>query len=91
MYSYLTHPLDVIKTNRIVGSQISKEAGENLPREILALYERGMMQGGLYRGLAPAFGIGILWKMPTEEVGLQRYPAISLLIGTLLLNPLVNM
>ena len=91
MYSYLTHPLDVIKTNRIMGSQISKEAGENLPREMLALYERGMMQGGLYRGLAPAFGLGIFWKIQGEEMGLNRFPLISLLVGTLLLNPLLNM
>ena len=54
MYSYIANPLDVIKTNRILGTQISKEAGENLPREMLSLYERGAMQSGLYRGLVPA-------------------------------------
>ena len=60
MYSYIANPLDVIKTNRILGTQISKEAGENLPREMLSLYERGAMQSGLYRGLVPAITYGIV-------------------------------
>ena len=59
MYGFLTYPLDVIKTNRIVGSQLTREAGENLPRELVTVYERGTMQAGFYRGLAPiAFFIG---------------------------------
>ena len=60
MYSYIANPLDVIKTNRILGTQLSKEAGENLPREMLSLYERGAMQSGLYRGLAPAITYSII-------------------------------
>ena len=43
MYQFIAYPLDVVKTNRIIGSQISKEAGENLPREMLTLYERGAL------------------------------------------------
>ena len=53
MYNFLTYPLDVIKTNRIAGTQIAKEAGDSLPRELVSVYERGLMQSGLYRGLAP--------------------------------------
>ena len=53
MYAFLTYPLDVVKTNRIVGSQVTREAGENLPRELVSVYERGTMQTGFYRGLAP--------------------------------------
>ena len=43
MYRFLTYPLDVIKTNRIVGTQAVKDAGENLPREFVSLYERGAL------------------------------------------------
>ena len=58
---------------------------------MLALYERGAMQGGLYRGLAPAFALGLLWKMNGEEMMSHRFPAISLLVGTFLFNPLLNL
>ena len=42
-YSFFAYPLDVIKANRIVSSPLAKEAGENLPRELVALYERGAL------------------------------------------------
>jgi len=53
MLQVLSYPLDVIKTNRILNTPLSKEAGEALPKEFLALYERGAMRSGLYRGLLP--------------------------------------
>ena len=56
-FSWLAYPLDVIKTNRIAQSPLFKEAGENLPREATALYERGAFKQGFYRGLAPFAGI----------------------------------
>jgi len=33
MYSVLTYPLDVIKTNRIIQSSLSKEGAESIPKE----------------------------------------------------------
>ena len=48
-------PLDVVKTNRIVGSEISRQAGESLPRELTAIFERGAFKNGMYRGLLPMF------------------------------------
>lgn len=53
MYPLITYPFDVIKTNRIVGSAFAKEATENLPREFIALHERGQLSSGLFRGLLP--------------------------------------
>jgi len=58
-YSFFAYPLDVIKANRIVSSPLAKEAGENLPRELVALYERGALSRGFYRGLVPM--IPIAW------------------------------
>lgn len=55
MYGVLSYPLDVIKVNRIVQSSFAKENGENLPRELVSLYERGLVEKGLYRGLVFGF------------------------------------
>lgn len=57
--SFFAYPLDVIKANRIVSSPLAEEAGENLPRELVALYERGALSRGFYRGLVPM--IPIAW------------------------------
>jgi hypothetical protein len=51
MFSLLTYPFDVIKTNRILQTSLSKEAGGSIPNELSALYERGGLFKGLYRGL----------------------------------------
>ena len=53
MYGFLTYPFDVIKTNRILGTSLSKEGGESITREAVNLFERGEFRRGLYRG----FGI----------------------------------
>ena len=50
MLSILTYPLDVIKTNRILQTPLTKECGESIPREFNALYARGGLSTGLYRG-----------------------------------------
>lgn len=55
MYAFLTYPMEVIKTNRILNTSLSREAGESIPREIVALYERGGVSQGLYRGLLFGF------------------------------------
>jgi hypothetical protein len=55
-FPLLTYPLDIIKTNRILQTSLAKEGAESIPREFLALYEKGGMKQGLYRG----FFIGFL-------------------------------
>jgi len=103
MYAFLTYPLDVIKTNRIVGSQLTREAGENLPRELVSVYERGAMQTGFYRGLAPiaffvgargvASTLGIRSPLEASSAGsaawLQSHATVA--AATLLMNPLINL
>lgn len=51
MYSLLTYPLDIIKTNRILQTSLSKEGAESIPKEFTALYEKGGLSKGLFRGL----------------------------------------
>jgi hypothetical protein len=40
-FPLLTYPLDIIKTNRILQTSLAKEGAESIPREFLALYEKG--------------------------------------------------
>ena len=47
----LTYPLDIIKTNRILQTSLSREGAESIPREFTALYEKGGLSRGLFRGL----------------------------------------
>ena len=63
MYQFIAYPLDVVKTNRIIGTQLSREAGENLPREMVSLYERGALQTGMYRGLSIGLLLGASYKL----------------------------
>lgn len=60
MYSCLTYPLEVIKTNRILQTSLAKEGAERIPREILSLQEKGNLYRGLFRGFAPAVLYGVL-------------------------------
>jgi hypothetical protein len=53
MFGIITYPFDVIKTNRILQTSFSKEAGESLPREFTSLHERGGLAKGLFRGVVP--------------------------------------
>ena len=91
MYQFIAYPLDVVKTNRIIGSQISKEAGENLPREMLTLYERGALQNGMYRGLSTGLVMAATMKIFNDQPIFAQVPYISVAIGTLLTNPLLNL
>lgn len=50
-FALLTYPLDIIKTNRILQTSLSKEGAESIPREFQALYEKGGLSRGLFRGL----------------------------------------
>ena len=60
MYQYIAYPFDVAKTNRIVGSSFNKECGDNLGKELVAMYERGQFRNGAFRGMAPLLGITLI-------------------------------
>ena len=83
----LAYPLDVIKTNRILNTQLSKEAGEALPKEFLALHERGALRGGLYRGFLPYLVAAPLWANLNIDAGRNGAPVMTLMAGTVTLNP----
>ena len=87
MYSVLAYPLDVIKTNRILNTPLAKEAGEALPKEFLALHERGALRGGLFRGYVPFFLAAPLW-MDLHNEASKGFPMLFLAAGTVTLNPL---
>jgi hypothetical protein len=80
----------VIKTNRIVNSPLTKGAGENLPREFVSLYERGNLKSGLFRGLLPSLGATFFWKEVANQ-SKNGLPVITLVLGTLTLNPFANL
>jgi hypothetical protein len=52
MLALLAYPFDVIKTNRILNTPLSKEAGHNMGREFVSLYEQGGLSRGAFRGLS---------------------------------------
>jgi hypothetical protein len=84
MYGILAYPLDVIKTNRIVQSSFAKENGENLPRELVSLYERGLVERGLYRGFL--FGAAFAFVAQTVN-GLLPLSFVTGVLGATLGNP----
>ena len=49
MYSFITYPLDVIKTNRILETEL---VTKSVPREFVKLYENSGLHHGVMRGLA---------------------------------------
>ena len=57
MYSLLTYPLDVIKTNRILQTSLAKEGADSVPRELSVLYEKGAFSKGLFRGILPIMAV----------------------------------
>ena len=60
MYQYIAYPFDVAKTNRILNTQFNKECGENLGKELVAIYERGQFKNGAFRGVLPLVGITVI-------------------------------
>ena len=60
MMQFLLYPLDVIKTNRIVQSNLAKEGVESIPREFFALYEKGGLQLGAMRGFSLAVALAAI-------------------------------
>lgn len=60
MYTFLTYPLDVIKTNRILQTNLAKEGAERIPRELLSLYAKGSFQHGLFRGFLYVYAAALI-------------------------------
>ncbi len=82
MYAVLTYPLDIIKTNRILQSSLSKEGAESIPKEFSVLYEKGGLQRGLFRGLF----IGFLAAHAQESLA-NSNGAIGAVVLSVLHNP----
>jgi hypothetical protein len=79
----LTYPLDIIKTNRIIQSSLSKEGAESIPKEFQVLYEKGGLNRGLFRGLF----IGFLSVYAQENVTSVQNGAIGAFALSVLANP----
>ena len=60
LYPLIAYPFDVAKTNRILNTSFNKECGENLGRELVTMYERGLFKNGAFRGLIPFVGMGMV-------------------------------
>lgn len=72
MFSIYGNAFDVIKTNRIVQSEFSKTAGDNLTNEVALLWERGAFRQGLFRGLAPMLAINFVTNQAMGVFPLPR-------------------
>ena len=84
-FPLLTYPLDIIKTNRILQTSIAKEGAESIPREFLALYEKGGMKQGLYRGFLIGFLAASLQGPFSNDARSGTVAALALSVIT---NPL---
>ena len=89
MYALLTYPLDVIKTNRILQTSLSKEGQESIPRELVALYERGGFQRGAFRGFLMGVIAAFAYQPMTENY--LRTGFLGSLGATALINPWYNL
>jgi hypothetical protein len=83
MYSVLTYPLDIIKTNRIIQSSLSKEGAESIPKEFQVLYEKGGLSKGLFRGLF----IGYLSVKAQEQVTSVQSGVLGAFALSVIANP----
>jgi hypothetical protein len=84
MFAFLTYPLDIIKTNRILQTSLAKEGAERIPREILSLQEKGNLQNGLYRGFLATLAAAYIGR----AIAKNELPFEAALIGTVACNPL---
>ena len=91
MFTLLSYPLSVISANRMAGSGVMKEAGENLPREFLSLYERGELKRGLFRGLGSTLAYALFWSQIAVPSEVSYQPLLKCVLGTTLLNSLAVM
>ena len=86
MYQYIAYPFDVAKTNRILGTSFNRECGDNLGKELVAMYERGQFRNGAYRGMLPLAGMTLIYN----NFGAYTFDVtgIKLLACTTLTQPL---
>ena len=60
-FPLIAYPLDVIKTNRIVGTQAAENlVSESLSRDLVQMMEQGALRNGLYRGALPLVPLSLL-------------------------------
>ena len=86
LYPIIAYPFDVAKTNRILNTSFNKECGENLGRELVTMYERGLFKNGAFRGLLPFLGItGANHMLQGNELDVT---GIKLLLCTTVCQPL---
>ena len=84
MYTFLTYPFDIIKTNRILQTSLSKEGAESIPKEFTALYEKGGLSRGLFRGMVAGYIAANMQVALTDPVNGTFGAAVM----TVLCNPL---
>ena len=74
------------KTNRILGTSFNRECGDNLGRELVAMYERGQFRNGAYRGMLPLAGMTLI----SNGLGAYTFDVtgVKLLAATTLSQPL---
>ena len=78
MFHFLTYPLDVIKTNRILETTVAKETGEFAPAELAAIFERGGLQYGAMRGLVMSMIVASSQRMSPIQDVMVAIPTLSL-------------
>ena len=107
MFFLYGNPLDVIKTNRMVQSEFSKAAGDNLATELALLWERGAFRNGVFRGVVPVAIFNVASGITRKTTGTEIYAdsrigpggftiakSVALMmnpIASALFNPLANL
>lgn len=79
------YPFDVIKTNRILQTDLSKSSFESLPKELESLYDHGKFRRGFFRGLVPAILAAQVAEI--QSWNLELLP-IGALAASIACNPL---
>ena len=81
MLHLLTYPLDVMKTNRILQTNLALECEEFAPKEIVALFERGGLRHGAMRGLSMSVLLAAAAQAQTFDNLLLASPVLTLVQG----------
>ena len=81
MLHVLTYPLDVMKTNRILQTNLAVECEEFAPKEIVALFERGGLQHGAMRGLSMSILLAAAAQAQPFDNLLMASPLLTLIQG----------
>ena len=89
-FPVIAYPLEVVKTNRIVGMQnAALQSTEELSRDLLKLAERGSLRTGMFRGLATVIPCALLENQRLR--GYEEFRGAHQFLGfstyTLLMQP----